>query len=467
MKKSLRNVLVLFAGDAGVRVAGFLISIYLARVLEPSAFGVMSIGLGVLAYLMLLASPGIQMLEARNVAADRGLDRSRVGAVLSLRFILAIILFAVVFAATWLLPLPTDVRESVALFSLSLIPLSLFLDWFFQGRERFATVSVARLTSYAVYGAIVLLLVRSAGDVQWVPLGFAAGNLVATLVLLATYRRDVGAPALVWQPRRWTGILSSNLPVGLSMFLAQSAVNLPPIVLGWFALTRDAGLFSAAMKIIFVLLILDRVLNAVLLPAVARVFVSRRDDVPFLLAVVLKSVLLVAIPLMVCGIVLSPVIIAIVFGDQYLGAVPALRILFGYVVLTLLNSVFVCTLIGARREKEYSRAINAGAFVFLVAIVVGTLLLGMEGAAYGVCTGEFVTVILMALRARKAARLPLAAASRGALLAGMAMVATVALLNGSHAAVQVLGGLLVFALAVAGLGTLHSQEIRFLREKFV
>ncbi|MDL1893911.1 hypothetical protein FBQ87_13645 [Sphingobacteriales bacterium CHB3] len=466
MKRPLSNLFSLLAGDIGSRLLGFLITAYLARVLAPSAFGIINIGLAVLGYLMLLGSPGLQLLEARNAAAIAGANVLRVNSVLTLRLLLAGSLLVLATLASILILSSSEIRESVVLFCVSLIPLSLFLDWFFQGKEQFGLLSFAKLIMYLVYGLVVVVAVHSAADIIWVPVGFAAGHLAATLLLLWGYRK-FGTFSFAWRPDEWKSILRSSVPVGLAMFLAQSTINLPPIVLGWFASTAEAGIFSAALKIVFVLLMLDRLLNALLLPAVTRYFASRADQVPFFLTVVMKVVLIVILPLTVLGILSAPTIIPVVFGTGYADAVPLFRILMGYFFLTILNSVFVCSLVGAGKENEYTSALNAGSAILVAGIVAGAAFFGSMGVAIGIVIGELSTVLLMIHRTKKIVTVPLFGAFIRPLSAVVLMVATVLLLNEHALLVQACVSLLVFTAVIVVTRGVAPEEIQFLRERFV
>ncbi len=472
MKRPLKNFFFLVVGDAGSRLLGFFITVYLARVLEPAAFGVINIALSVLGYLILLASPGVQAVETRNVAAFAGTNESRVNSVVSLRLFLSLALLIVTTMITVFIIRSRETRESVLLFSLSLVPLSLFLDWFFYGKERFGAITGAKLLNSLVYGGAVLALVYSADDTRWVAVAFALGNSAATVFLFTHYRRKFGTlkvawqPA-AWQPAEWKSILASNVPVGFAMCLAQSATNLPPIILGWLVSNVDAGMFSAAMKITFLLLMLDRILNALFLPVVTRYLASHKDETGFLITTVVKFVLIVVLPTTVCGVAFAPIAVPLIFGSSYAEAIPLLQILMGYFLLTLVNSLFVCILFAAGRELAYTAAITIGSVVFVAAIVTGALLMGTEGAAVGVVIGELITVVMMARQARKTVDVFLWNAARGPIVAGVLMVGVVVLLQEQSVVIRSCAALAAFVAALFALKSVHANEIRFLRERFV
>lgn len=467
MKRTLRNLFTLLAGDLGSRALGFLITAYLARVLGTSGFGLINIGFSVLGYLMLAATPGIHLLEARNTAAVEGANTERVQAVLGLRSLLALVVWAGASGVLFLLPMEPLTRIIILLSCASLFPLALSLDWFFHGKEHFATVSAARLIGTFIYGAAAFILVRSLDEIFWVPVAFALGNVAASVLFLVRYRIMFGTVHLRWQPSLWKTILRTNAPVGVSVLLAQSAVNLPPIVVGWFVASADAGILSAALKVVFVLLMMDRILYALFLPAATRhLATAHRQEVAFVVAVV-KAVLAGLIPLTMCAVVLASPAISYIFGKNYLAAIPLLQILLAYFLLTVLNTIWVCALIGSGHEREYTRAVNIGSAVLTLAILAGTLLFGTTGAATGIVLGEMATVILMMWNVRRVLAIPVFRAVSVYLAPTILMVAAVWLTASQHLGVQVAVGLAAFGTGTIVFRVLDRNEIRFLRERFV
>ncbi len=67
----LGNAWWLFTGAAGRSVLGFVVSVYLARVLGPETYGQVGYALAVLAYFILFTDGGLQVLGTRAVAAGQ------------------------------------------------------------------------------------------------------------------------------------------------------------------------------------------------------------------------------------------------------------------------------------------------------------------------------------------------------------------------------------------------------------
>ncbi len=467
MKRPFQNLLSLASGDLGSRLIGFLISVYLARVLEPRGFGLLSMGLSALGYLQLAGSPGIQLLETRNAAAFVDVDRARVGAVLSLRLILAAGLWICTAVCVSVLFPGNATGLVITLFALSLFPVALTLDWFFQGKEDFVTVGASRLGQFAAYGLAVALLVHETDDVGLAAIAYILGTVVAAGIFWAVHARRWGSLNLAWSPALWKDIIRKGLPVGAAMFLAQSVTNLPPLAIGYFSSQADVGLFSSAMKLVFLLLIIDRLFNALFLPVVTRYFSHRSEDVSMLIGTTLRIVLAVVVPLAIMGIILGRTAMTAFFGESYAEGTVPLQILMPYFALTVLNSVFVCILVGSGHEKEYTKTLTQGSIVVCLAVVGGTGWFGAEGAAAGVVLGELVTLGLMIRASTRLVSVPVTGTLARPLVAGGCMTASVFLFREAGLVPVIALSLAVFIAVQILLKGITMREIRFLRERFM
>jgi O-antigen/teichoic acid export membrane protein len=463
MKALLKNTLAVGAGDVGMRVIGFLVTVYLARVLEPGAFGVISIGLAVLGHLQLVTSPGIHVIEMRNTAA--GANATRAGCVLGLRLALTLL----VIGLSWLV-LPLALRDHEAahvilLYSVSLIPMALFLDWYLQGREDFLALSAGRLAGYLAFALAAVVWVRTPADLEGAPLAFLAGNVVTAMLLgWLTLRRHGGIP-LCRSVRTGMDILKKSVPVGIAMLFGQMVMNLPPLVVGGTLGEVQAGMYTAAVKLIFLFLIFDRVLNAILLPAVTRTMARNPAEVSPVLSLGLRGTVFILLPLSAAAAVLADWGVITVFGTPYLESALPLRILLLYVMLTLMNSFFVATVIAAGHETRYSRVMITGAVLMSVLVFLLTPWWGVAGAAAGVVGGELITVLLMAREASRCVSLPSPAwvlrYAPAVLVMGGAAWAGRDLSPGLLAPVT--GGLGCLTALLSG--AVNKEDVRFMRER--
>jgi O-antigen/teichoic acid export membrane protein len=465
VKRPIRNAVAFLLGDAGTRLIGFAITVYLARVLSPEGFGLINIGFAVLGHLAILASPGISLLETRNVAAAAAELQERASGVLTLRLIIAAILCSIAWLIVAAIPASGESGRVTLLYVASLLPMAISLDWFFTGKERIGVVSASRVVNYAVYGLLVYFLARSAQDVGYAPAAFLAGNWAASILLLAVYAARSGKLEIRWQPSFWWKILKENLPVGAGMFLGQLVVNLPPLVLGLFAGAAAVGRFSAASKIVFLFLVIDRLFNTLFLPVVSRYLSRKPDEAGELYRITVKGTTIAMSAIGVAGVLLAPLLMRLIYGQVYEASYTLLERLMAYVFLTVVNSVFICTILGAGRTREYLRVTAIGGSILAIAVVLGTLLLGEEGTALGVVLGEASVVGLSMFESRKIVGAPGfgVAISIGTL----GILVLPALSRSLSPVISWLAGAILVLLVLVVLGGIRRNEIRYLAERLV
>ena len=452
------------AGDAGSRVIGFFVTVYLARVLAPEAFGTVTVGLAVLGYLGLVASPGVQILETRNVAASPVDMPKRVGAVLSLRTLLS----AVIAVAAWGIARAVldDERTAdvIGLYALCLMPMALLLDWWFQGKEDFRSLGGSRILQFLVYAVAVVLLVRSGEDLEFAPQAFFLGVFAGSLLLLIIYRVRVGSFPITVSPVLWRTILQQNLPVGGAVLAAQAATSLPPIVVAALLGTVVAAEYGAAMRLVFMLLFIDRLMHALLLPAISRQLARDRRRARLTAVVVLKSQIVFLVPLGLILILAGEWILTLLYGDPYAPATPLLQVLVSYVLLTFMNTVFVCVLVGDGREREYSRIMTIGSTAMAALIVALTFAGGGLGATLAVVAGEALIAGWMFLKTRDVVPIMPRWRAFGVVVLVGAVGPALALVSSLGSATGAGIALAAYIVAVVIAGGLSRTELRFLRE---
>ena len=64
------------------------------------------------------------------------------------------------------------------------------------------------------------------------------------------------------------------MPLAVGVVLTTLVINYPPLALGIFTTTSNVGIYSAASKLVYFLLMGDRILVLLLLPASARKYLN-------------------------------------------------------------------------------------------------------------------------------------------------------------------------------------------------
>ena len=467
LKRPLKNTVSIGSADLVSRLLGFVATAYLARRLGASSFGLISIGFSILGYVMLFSSPGLHIMGIRRVAASADGERVWTGDVTTLRLILSLIGFLLATLLALAVLGPTPVWIMIVLWASVALPLALSLDWYFQGRSDLGPASLGRVLIYVVYLAVILTAVRSPEDVSWTAAAWCVANVAGALFLVVVFVRKTGALVLRWKPRVWVQLLRESLPLGLSTILAQTIVNMPVLLVGLLLTAADTGFFSAAMKLVFFVLMIDRVFYTLFLPVVSRYRTRGEADFSRAATLGMKVMLTFSLPVMVAGISYAETFIAFVYGPGYEPAAPVLQWALPYVLFTTMNTVLMSVMYADRRDAEFLRIMAVGTALIVVLCTALPPFLGVQGSAIGLSAGEGAMTVMLLLKVRAILTWKGSATLLPMFAGGTVMACTIFVLWHFPVALVVPVACVTFALTVLGTGGLSRDDLRFLWGRFV
>ena len=392
MKQVTRNFLSLASSEIVRKVLGFLAVAYLARHLTLADFGLVSLGFTVLSYTINISSAGLDLFGIRQIA--KGADRDFVGRLVSLRLIIAAAVFVLTAVITSLIVRDPLTVRIIIIFNCSLFAYALLLEWLYQGREAMKTVSLGKSVTAAVYLALILLLVHSDIDLLWVAVAAVAGDFAMMMFYASKYRREGNSLRPVADLAAWKQMAGESLPLGVGTVLGQISANLAPVVLAILMTNVEVGLYSAASKLVVFLLLIDRVLGVLLLPASARLQASSPAQLSVRLGEAMKWILIAALPICLGGMLVSKDLIRIVFGENFVAASGLFGILVWFLCFTMIHTVYTSGLVAVAPSNVYGRVMMIGAVIYTLAVVLLTKFYGLYGTVFGVVVSEGLTLLI-------------------------------------------------------------------------
>ena len=364
--------------------------------------------------------------------------------------------------ATWVVP--AALAEVVLITSLSGMSHALFLEWYFQGKEQMTETAVARTLGAALYLASLLALVHGPDDLRSAALAAVIGDLGSTGYLLVRYRRMYGRLRIHF--RSWLPLMRSALPFGAGSVLGHLSVNFPILAVGALLGSAEAGVFSGANKLVFFLLMVDRILGTMLLPASVRLQLAADERLSATLAEALRWIVLVGLPLCIGGMFLATPLVTLVYGGTFAASGAVFGILVWYVLLTMIHTVYTSGVLATGREDRYRNVMVVSAILYVVAVSGGILMGGAVGAAAGVLLAEGVTVILMERALRPALQVLIPARFGRIVTAGIVLAASLTFLPPMHVSISVAAGAVVYIVAAVGVQAVTVPELREMIRRF-
>jgi O-antigen/teichoic acid export membrane protein len=178
---------------------------------------------------------------------------------------------------------------------------------------------------------------------------------------------------------------------------AEALLNRTGVVLlGWFGETREAGIYSLAFNIAFLVVLPRTAINTLFAPTISSLF-TRRDQVT------LQALVTKAASWSLCAAVCIALVLAILaepiltwFGKDFADGVPALRILLVGQVIAASYGSQLSVMTMTDHERGAATLLTLSAAVNVVASIVFISMLGLTGAAITTAIALIVWNVAMA-----------------------------------------------------------------------
>lgn len=386
----VRNAGALTAARGVTALLTLAVTIYLARVLEPSAYGMLSWALAYMSYFTLVSDFGLSVYGQREVARHRGRLQELVGHILALRFVLVPFIFAAYLGLLLLLDKPPLFKAVVAVQGVGLLGTALTLEWAYLGLERMGVLAVRNVLVAVLTLAGVLLLVREPDQVVLAAAAMAGSLVLGSLWLLLTYRRDFGRPRLRFDRAAWLVMLGPVLPIAAAHALAAININMDQLMLGVLRTDQEVGWYGASYRLLLAAMIPSQILLQTFLPSISAAF-GDTESMRERSRMFSTALFVVGLPVAAGGALFAPELIGL-FGADYAPAVPAFSLLMGFAAVQYASIGFGTSLIAWDRQRLYMVALLGGAIANVVLNLTLIPSYGILGAAVATLSSEVVVL---------------------------------------------------------------------------
>ena len=358
----------------------FIVLPYVTPIIGVTHFGEIAVAYAIALIFQTVVNFSFDFIGARDVARNRedmGKVSEIVSTILCARIVLYVIAFVLLggivlavpkFREIWPLIL---ISVATAFFSMNVS------EWFFQGIEKMEHITIVNVISRVVYIVLIFTFIKEREDYLLYPifnlLGFVMASMYSIVMMTRRYKCRLHIPP-------FSKILDS-FKIGKDLFVNQVCmslcINLPNILLGTISGSAAAGLYDAAGKLHNAGKHSIDVLNRTFFP-----FLSRQMDkhtgyrrINFFFSLLLAVLLFF----------LAPLLIRLLYSDEFLPAIPLLRILAVSVFFTGISSAYgVNYLLLIGREKLLRNITLTVTLLGVVLFVVLTYLYSTVGAAVAV-----------------------------------------------------------------------------------
>lgn len=375
---------------------------YSSRVLGPVYIGKVNFAQSIVSYFALVAALGISTYAVRESAKLRD-DRKNLSVfvkeIFSLNMISTVIAYILFALAMVVVPAFGNYRILLCICGASILFTTLGMDWLYTGLEEFKYITVRSVAFQFLSLILLFVFVRNQNDY----LKYAGISVVSSVgsnicnFIHARHFVDFRVKALC---------LKKHLKPVFTLFAMSAAVSIYTVLdttmLGFIKGDEAVGIYTAATKINRMVIMMITAATAVLLPRLSYYADKDRNEFLRLANKAVQFVVMFSVPCAAGLFVLAEPAVIFFSGDQFLPAVPVMKIMNAVIVFISLGCLMGGNvLISAGKEKSSlaSTVVGAGSNFSLNLIFIPKY--GAAGAAIGTVCAEFLVMTTQFILGRK------------------------------------------------------------------
>ncbi|THU33539.1 hypothetical protein FAM09_25665 [Niastella caeni] len=380
--------------------ANFLLPVlvmpFVIKRIGADGYGVVAVAQVVMLIFCTITDYGFNLTATRALALHRdaiGKNARLFFTVLAAKMVICTVLFGVLLLLITLIPFFKP-HFQLYLFGFTwVIGQSLLVSWFFQGMEKMKYITIYTLLSRLLFVALVFVFIRQRSDYRFFILFMGIGSMVAGIGSIVRAVRFFKLPVV--RPL-WGDVvheLKEGWPVMLSNISINTFLSINVFILRIFTNDLVAGYYSVAEKIFLASRQIPVMFSQVIYPPLCQLAQKgaastqgffRSVYIPFLLLVLLASVLLFGF---------SPFIISFFLGSEQGNAVLLLRLFCLGPLIVCLHIPASQLLMAFNQKKSYLRVLAQGTIINVICNLLLVQIWGPVGTTITVLFTElFITV---------------------------------------------------------------------------
>ena len=388
----VKNIFWLTAGQIGSRFIRAAVIIYAARILGASEYGLFSYALGLAGFFTIFADVGINSILTREVSQKP----EKASEYFATSFwIKSALLIGTCLLILFIVPYFSKIDDAIII--IPFVAILTFFDnlreftlSFFRGKEKMETEAVVNILMNIIITLSGFFILSYIATAKAITLTYATSAGIGALLAVLFLRKEYVKIFSHYNRSLVKPIIQAALPIAILSLFGVFMLNIDMVMLGWWRSAEEIGFYSAAQKIVQVLYIVPAIIAAGIFPALSRFSgKGEKEKTSNIMESAIAGAFFIALPLAVGGILLAKPIIQLIYGIEYLPAVPAFQILVATVLFVFPGTLFGNFVIAHNEQKKYAKYVAGAAIgnVLFNALLIPVF--GIVGASLGTIIVQF------------------------------------------------------------------------------
>jgi O-antigen/teichoic acid export membrane protein len=338
-----KNTSMLLIAQIVTYLLSFFTTMYMARYLGAENFGILSLALSITAIFGIVVDMGLSTLLIREVARNTSLLNKYIFNVFVMKIFLSFLMIGLIVLSVNLIGYSTTVSTVIYLITVSTIIWSFvtFLSSVFQANEKMEHVSLSTvLNSILLLSGTLIGIYYNMNIFYFAALYIISYTLVFIYIDLA-YLKTFFIPQFKIDLSFWKPTLKEAWPFGITGLSGMLYTYIDSIMLSIIQGNAVVGWYSAAYRLILVVLFIPNAANMAIFPIMSKFYTSSPDSLKMMYERYFKYMIVIGIPIGFGTTILADKIILLIFGPGYVQSIIALQILIWTMVFTFAGASFV------------------------------------------------------------------------------------------------------------------------------
>ena len=381
----LKNAAALSVASVLSKVIAAVVGIVVTRYLGPEIFGEYSSALAFAGTFIIFADFGLSNYMVQEGSRDERVLPLYLGNTLLFKVFTSLVIYALMLVLMFPAGYNEAIRSMVIVLGLAsgLNALHATVYNYFQAKQQMYFSAMYQFLSTFLIGVLTILVVVSKGDVVMITIAQLVTALVISILLYAHLRRHI---RLEFDLSRLTEMIKRGLPYGMAVIFLFVYFQIDLFMLSLMRSTIEVGIYSAAYRLIAVLLFIPGILTSVLYPILFQLSVESKEKHQGTIEKIYKVLSAVGIPGSVLIFVLADPLLTWLYGGQFPESIPILMLLSWFFALQCLS--FSLGDVLTTTDRQWTRAkIQGSAALLNIALNLYAI------PRYGIYGASVVTLI--------------------------------------------------------------------------
>lgn len=397
--KEIRNASWIIGEQILQVFVSLIVGVLTARYLGPSNYGALNYTASFVTFCTSLATLGMEGVVIKKIIASPEDEGTYMGSCMFFRFVSAILSTCLITITVFFLNPGEPIKVILVLLqSLQLIFQAVYiLDSWFQRYLKSKYISIGKMLACIIVALYKVYLLVTAKSIIWFAFSNSLTYIIVAISLYIFYRKE-NAPKMKVSIPLGKEVLSESYHFILSGLMTAIYSQMDKIMIGKMLTDMDVGLYTTATAICSMWIFIPTAIINSFRPTIMvikqsgnQAFYKKRLEQLYSLIIWLC----IFVSIVVC--IFGALIIRILYGESYMGAIETLRISIWSETFAMIGTARGIWILCENKNKYVKYYLVIGAIVNVILNALLIPVYGINGAAFATLITQIVTSIIAPL----------------------------------------------------------------------